>query len=178
MMHYCLVLVQRRIHTSNSEVNGPPLPTTPVSPLQTSSRESTSTFRSPHTKMRMFFNTFSHMREVWVTPLLPELLELVSSDLRIVRPLCRLRDPTLPHQICGDVRSLLHSIFKDVSLMSARFLRIFKLLPRRFPEFTGPSTQLLELFPFILRTSRKIQVLWAILTQSKAAHSCQREQLL
>lgn len=67
------------------------------------------------------------------------------------------RDPTLLHQICRDVRSLLHSVFKDVCLTSARFGNIrapsswFLRIQRSLHPTLGA---VLDPFPFILRTSR------------------------
>lgn len=76
-----------------------------VSPLQTSSRESTVTFRIPHTKIRIFSYFSSHKRG-----------RTHACPPRIIRAhvtwefFSFFRDPTvtLHHQICRDVRSLLY----------------------------------------------------------------------
>lgn len=141
---------------------GPRLLTMPVfvSPLQTSERESTDTFHIPHTKIRIFSYFSSHKRGG--THACPPRIIRAHVTWEFVS---FFRDPTvtLLHQICRDVRSLLYLYFQRRLFDVCQVLSIFKLLPLRFPEFTGPSTQLLEQSwsrsPFILRTSRNARCL-------------------
>ena len=44
----------------------------------------------------------------------------------------------------AEISGLAFTLFSRICLPSARFWEFFELPPRRFPEFTGPSTQLLE----------------------------------
>lgn len=68
-------------------------------------------------------DTFLHIREVWLLPVLQLSVLLSSFSFRQTWELSNLSpfSEISHHQICRDVRSLLPSILRDVCLMSARF---------------------------------------------------------
>lgn len=154
MMHHCLVLVQRTVYMSNSEVNGPPLLTMPVfvSPLQSSARESAGAFRSLTQRSGCFLLYIKEVLPSWVIRA-HVFFTVLQRDLRDFQTSSCLRDPASLPRICRDVRSLLHSILKEVCLMSARIFT----LPPWIHRFLHPTN--LEPFHFILRTSRNTRCL-------------------
>lgn len=178
---WCItVLCSRR---GESEVNGFPLlrVTVFVIPLQTSAYEEYCHFS--HTSQRGWDVFSSHRRGVCDSHLSFRAIRapvfLFPGATSDISP-----SSEIPHRFTkfAEMSGLAFTLFSRICLPSARFWEFFKLPPRRFPEFTGPSTQVLERswsrspsFKKKKKNFQKCQVPWVTLTQNEAAQSWQRE---